>query len=299
MSNRKHAHISVYGALAANVAIAMVKFIAAWFTGSSSMLSEGIHSVVDSGNELLLLLGMKRSRLAPSAIHSFGHARELYFWALIVAILIFGLGGGFSFYEGISHLGHPADLRDPTWNYSVLAFAFVFESISFTIALRAFHKAQKVKSPFMQSLRRSRDPALFVVVYEDAAALMGIVIAFSGVLFSDLTQNPLYDGVASILIGILLTAVAVVLIVSSHKLLIGVSAPDRIVKGVEELIQREGPDCVMALKSMHLGPEEILMVMKLKFNGKDACILSEKTTHLEKKIQAAFPEVTEIYVECV
>jgi cation diffusion facilitator family transporter len=299
VSSKSRAHISIYGALIANVAIAIVKFIAAWFTGSSSMLSEGIHSVVDSGNELLLLLGMRRSQLAPSEMHSFGHGKELYFWSLIVAILIFGLGGGFSFYEGISHLQHPADLRNPVWNYSVLGFAFLFESISFIIALRSFLHAQKVKRSLLRSLHRSRDPGLFVVVYEDGAAITGIIIAFIGVYLTDLTKNPIFDGIASIMIGFLLTAVAVILIMNSHKLLIGVSAPPRIVKGVEELILAEHPDSVITLKSMHLGPEEILMVMKLKFDEKDVCLLAEKTTHLEEKIQRTFPEVTEIYVECV
>src|ERR1700710_2552601 len=168
--------ISVYGAIGANIAIAVTKFVVAGITGSSAMLSEGIHSAVDTFNGVLLLLGVRLSQRPATPEHPFGHGKELYFWSLIVEVLIFGLGGGVSFYEGIQHIRNPEPMRDPTWNYIVLAAAFVFEGVSFTIALKQFI-GQTNGQPFWEALHRSKDPTTYTVLAEDSAALVGLLVA--------------------------------------------------------------------------------------------------------------------------
>ena len=189
--------IAIYGALAANIAIAVVKFIAASITGSSAMVSEGIHSAVDSGNSLLLLLGMKRSQRPPDRGHPFGHGKEIYFWSLIVAILVFSLGGGMSVYEGITHIQYPVELKDPFWNYIVLFSSMAFEGASLIYAVREFNKS-KGKLGFWKEVRMSKDPALFAVIYEESAAIAGLAIALIGVFLGHYFNNPLFDALASI-----------------------------------------------------------------------------------------------------
>jgi len=179
--------IAVYGALAANLVIAATKFVAAFFTGSSAMLSEGIHSVVDTGNQVLLLLGIHRSQKPADDTHPFGYGKELYFWGLVVAIMLFGIGGGMAVYEGITHLIHPSPLTDPTASYIVLAIAFIAEGISFAIALKEFW-VTKGQESLWQAVHTSKDPAIFVVLFEDTAALAGLVVAFGGI-FSDTSST--------------------------------------------------------------------------------------------------------------
>jgi cation diffusion facilitator family transporter len=199
---------AVYAAIAGNLAIAITKFIAAFITGSSAMLSEGIHSVVDTGNGLLLLFGIRKARKPADISHPFGHGKELYFWTLIVAILIFAVGGGMSVYEGISHINHPAQLRDPLWNYLVLGSALIFEGLSWGIALKEFRKTQGRMSMW-KAVRASKDPTTFTVLFEDSAAMLGLLVAFLGVFFSHRLNNTYLDGVASIIIGVILGVVAV------------------------------------------------------------------------------------------
>jgi cation diffusion facilitator family transporter len=197
--------LAIYGAIGANVAIAISKFVAAYFTGSSAMLSEGIHSLVDSGNGLLILFGVNQSQKPADRRHPFGRSKELYFWSLIVAILVFSVGGGMSFYEGIEHIKHPAPITDPTWNYVVLGLSLVFEGISCFLAFKAFN-ADRGNEGFWATLRRSRDPSVFAILLEDLAALTGLVIALAGVYFGHLLRNPYLDGAASIGIGLLLVS---------------------------------------------------------------------------------------------
>ncbi len=194
--------------------------VVAGITGSSAMLSEGIHSAVDSFNGVLLLVGIRLSQRPATPEHPFGHGKELYFWSLIVAVLIFGLGGGVSFYEGVQHIRHPQPLRDPTWNYVVLAAATLFESISFAIALRQFRK-QAGGTPFWQAIDRSNDPTTYTVLAEDAAALAGLAIATLGIVLGHGLDMPELDGAASLLIGLLLAVVASLLTRQSRGLLIG------------------------------------------------------------------------------
>src|SRR5665213_3425824 len=169
--------VTIYAALAANLAIAAIKFIAAFFTGSSAMVSEGIHSVVDSSNELLLLLGIRKSKKPADSLHPFGHGKEMYFWTLIVSVLLFGLGGGMSVYEGITHIMNPEPIVNPALAYLILAAAFLFEGISLIIGVRDFLKQQKLKVSFLEKLKLSRDPGFFVVIYENSADIAGLIVA--------------------------------------------------------------------------------------------------------------------------
>lgn len=294
----QHSNLAIYGALAANVAIAVTKFVAAFFTGSSAMLSEGIHSLVDSGNQMLLLFGLKRSKRPPDANHPFGHGKELYFWTLIVAILIFALGGGMSAYEGISHLRHPGPLKDPTWNYIVLGAAFIFEGTSFVIAVHNLLKERK-KRTFFETLRLSKDPTLFAIVYEDSAALLGLLIAAGGVFFTHYFQNPQFDGLASILIGAVLAAVAVIMVIESRNLLVGESAQNYMVKDIFKFVNND-PDIITLRPplTMHMGPHEVLLAMDVQFrNNISGEELAKAISRLEDDIRSKFPDVKRIFVE--
>ncbi len=251
----------VYGAIVANVSIAITKFIVAGMTGSSAMLSEAVHSTVDTGNGVLLLIGIKRSERAADADHPFGYGKEVYFWSLIVAILIFGIGGGISAYEGIVHIRNPEPLTDPHWNYIVLGLAAVFEGISFAIAMRTVNQTKGRRS-FWRALHASKDPSTFTVVAEDAAALIGLVIAAGGIFASHYLNMPVLDGVASIVIGILLAGVAVALIYESRGLLIGEGLDPVTAKAIREMAQQDDAVVSAALPlSMYLGPEEVLLVL--------------------------------------
>ena len=206
----KESKTTIFAALGANLAIAVSKFIAAAFTGSSAMLSEGIHSIVDTGNQGLLLLGLHRSRKPADAVRPFGYGKELYFWTLIVAILIFAIGGGMSFYEGIAHLRHPRPISDPSWNYAVLGAAIVFEGFSWTVALREL-LANRGEKSIWNAIHTSKDPTLFTVLLEDSAALLGLIVALAGIYLGHRLGNPYLDGSASIVIGVILAVVAVFL----------------------------------------------------------------------------------------
>lgn len=290
--------IAIYGALAANLGIASVKFIAASVTGSSAMISEGIHSAVDSGNSLLLLLGMKRSQRPPDRGHPFGHGKEIYFWSLIVAILVFSLGGGMSIYEGVSHLRHPVELRDPFWNYIVLIASMLFEGASLFYAVREFNKT-KGKFSFFKELRLSKDPALFAVIYEESAAIMGLLIALLGVFLGHYFNNPMFDAIASMLIGAVLIMVAITMVKESKGLLVGESANTEIVTGIYDLVNREPKvETLYFPLTMHLAPNEILLALDVEFQ-KEMTVeeLFDSVNDLEEKIKQAFPNVKKIYIE--
>lgn len=290
--------IAVYGAIVANFIIAVTKFVAAAFTGSSAMISEGIHSVVDTGNQSLLLLGIHLSKKPADATHPFGHGKELYFWGLVVAMILFGAGGGMSIYEGITHLQHPGELRDPTWNYAVLGIGFVVEMISFGIALREFHH-MKGKEPFWSAIFTSKDPSIFIVLFEDFAALAGLVIAAVGIFLAHTFQNPLFDGVASIVIGVLLGAIAIFLAYESRKLLLGESATKDTVQGIRDLAESEpNLNVVKQPYTMHFGPDEILLNLSVRFTkGLSGKALALAVDQLEKSIQKKYPNVKHIFIE--
>ena len=292
-----HSKSTVYGALIANAGIALLKFIAAALSGSAAMLSEAIHSTVDSGNELLLLLGMSRSKRPPDFEHPFGHGKELYFWTLIVSVLIFGLGGGMSIYEGINHLQNPEPPGNPLWSYVVLGGSFVFEMISFVIGIRGLLH-QEGNRGFWVELKCSKDPALFAVIYEDAAALVGLIIAFVGVLFTHLFNNPMFDGLASVLIGLVLCVVAILIVNKSRALLVGASADKEMIVDVCKLV-RADPDVVNLRPplTMQMAPDEILMVLDVHFKDINGSELPDVVNRIEATIRSKYPEVKRIFIE--
>jgi len=290
--------LAIYGAIGANLAIAVTKFIAAGITGSSSMLSEGIHSLVDTGNGALLLVGLKQSQKPASPEHPFGRGKELYFWSLIVGVLIFGLGGGVSFYEGVLHVREPAALDDPTWNYVVLACAFVFEGISFTMAWRQFGR-ERPPGRLWQALRASKDPTTFTVLAEDSAALAGLVIAAIGVYASHAVDEPALDGVASMAIGVLLAGVAVLLIRESRGLLVGEGVSPALAREIRELataedsVHRAGP-----VLSMYVGPDDVLVTFDVHVQPElPSGEVADTVQRIQQRVRERCPQVTRLYIE--
>ncbi|MBU1358685.1 MAG: cation diffusion facilitator family transporter [Gammaproteobacteria bacterium] len=300
MSSSKNSErpIAIYGAIAANVAIAITKFIVAGVTGSSAMLSEGIHSAVDTFNGVLLLIGLKLSRRPATEEYPFGHGRELYFWSLIVAVLIFGVGGGLSFYEGVQHIRHPEPLSDPFWNYVVLAAAALFEGVSFGIALREFLQ-KKGSAPFWKSLHRSKDPTTYTVLAEDSAALAGLGVAALGIYAGHRLQIPELDGVASVVIGLLLAGVAVLLVWEARGLLIGEGLQPETARAIREMAVASPhiESCGQVL-SMYLGPEEVLVTLDIGFaEGTLAADAGRAAAELEREVQARFPVIRRLFIE--
>jgi len=288
----------IYAALAGNSLIAISKFVASIFTGSSAMLSEAIHSVVDSGNQLLLLYGIKRAQKKPDREHPFGYGMELYFWTFVVAILIFAIGSGLSIYEGIKHVLHPEPISNPVWNYVVLALSVVFESAAWIIAYRAFNKVRGSGS-LLQAIRRSKDPTLFTVLFEDTAALLGLVIAFGGVAGSHYFGIPELDGLASIGIGLILAAVAILLAVESKGLLIGESADPEIVEAIETMVQSDPRiSHTNEILTMHLGPNEVLLNASFDFiDGLPAQEVEQAISEFEWRIKQQHPSIRRVFIE--
>lgn len=289
---------AVVAAIAGNMAIAAIKFAAAAVTGSSAMISEGIHSLVDTGNGGLLLHGLRRSRRPADRQHPFGHGGEVYFWSLIVAVSIFGIGGGMSIYEGVTHIGHPVRLEDPTINYVVLALAAVFEAMSFRVAWREFRAAKGDRRP-LAAIHHGKDPSLFTVLFEDTAALLGLAVAFLGVLLSHQLGEPAFDGLASIVIGLILVAAALWLAAESKSLLVGEAADPALVQGVGELAKAD-PDVtgLGAVLTMHLGPDDVLLNIEVQFTpGLPAEQIHTAVHRLERAITGRYPRVTKIFIE--
>ncbi len=290
--------ISVIAAIAANLAIAATKFAAAAVSGSSAMLSEAIHSLVDTGNGALLLLGMHRSRRPADPEHPFGYGSELYFWTLVVAIMIFALGGGMSAYEGIRHLLHPGPIEDPTMNYIVLGAAAVFESISWVFGLRSFLRDKRSQG-IWTAIRRSKDPTSFSVLFEDSAALLGLAFAFLGVWLGHRLRNPYLDGVASVAIGLLLAGTALLLARESKGLLVGESADPEVVESIRSLAaSNPAVDRVVHALTLQLGPEDVLLNLDLRFRaGLSAGDVARAVDEVEGAVQERHPQVRRIFIE--
>jgi cation diffusion facilitator family transporter len=283
----------VYAAIVANGGIAVAKFFAAVFTGSSAMLSEGIHSLVDTANEALLLLGQRRSEQPSTPAHPFGHGKELYFWSLIVAVLLFGIGGGMAFYEGVVHLMRPEPVREPAWSYAVLGIAAALEGGSFLVAYREIG-ASEDRGDFVgwwRRVRRSKDPSVFSIFAEDFAALLGVAVAATGVTLSLLFDEPWFDGAASMVIGAILAVVAVLLARESRGLLVGESATPEMLERILEAAS--GPQ-VVALstpRTMHLGPQQLLVNLDVELAAhlttREAAAALER---METRIRECLPE---------
>lgn len=290
--------MAIYGAIGANVAIATTKFIVAGITGSSAMLSEGIHSAVDTGNGILLLIGTHLSERPPSEEHPFGHGKELFFWSLIVAVLIFGIGGGVSLFEGIQHIRHPEPLTDPHWNYIVLGAAVVFEGISFSIALRQFMRERR-PGPFWQSVTTSKDPTTYTVLAEDSAALLGLLVAAAGVYASHRWNIPELDGAASVVIGLLLAGVAVLLVREARGLLIGEGIRPETARQVREFaLQTPGVQAVGRPLSMYIGRNEVLLTLDVAFDPDlPAARVADAVAHIAQVIRERYPMITRTWVQ--
>ncbi len=291
--------VVVIAAMIANGVIAVAKFGAAMLTGSSALMSEGMHSVADTGNEALLLLGQKRAKRPPDDSHPFGYGQELYFWSLIVAAVLFGLGGGLSVYEGIHAITHVEPLRDPMWNYIVLGVAFVAEGTSWTVALRHFRRRHRGE-PFLQAFRASKDPGLYIPLAEDTAALAGILVATTGVLFSHLFGLPFLDGAASIVIGVILGSVAMFLAWETRGLLVGEAAEPGIRRTIERVLEEEPTVLsVEHVMTMYLSPDEILLNLGLRFHddGNGSNARADRVNRIERRLREADPRINRIFVE--
>ncbi|MBM3992880.1 MAG: cation transporter [Planctomycetes bacterium] len=290
--------VVVYAAIAGNLAIAATKFVASFVTGSSAMLSESVHSLVDTGNGLLLLWGIHQSSLPPDDEHPFGRGKELYFWTLIVAILIFAVGGGISMYEGIVHIQEPSAAKDPIINYVVLGLAFVIEGTAWWIALCEFLKC-KGDLGYWEAIRQSKDPTTFTVLFEDTAAMMGLIVAFLGVFFGDYLQMPILDGIASVVIGLILGFVAIFLAYESKGLLIGEGVDERTRDSINKIVVADPDiDCLVRALSMHLGPQDVLLTLEIEFRPDlTAAQTTAAIDRLDKAIRALHPEIKHIFVE--
>ena len=292
---------AIFGAIAANVLIAISKFIAAFFTGSSAMLSEGIHSLVDTGNGLLLLWGIKRSKQKPDELHPFGYGKEVYFWSFVVSILIFALGGGFALYEGIHAFRSPEPLESPTWNYIVLVAALIFEGSSLFIALKTFNKSRAKSGNLIKSIKKSKDAATFAVIIEDTAAVTGLGVALVCVFLSHQLNIPELDGVASIIIGSLLLLVATFLAHESKDLLLGESAHPEVIASVEEILKKHRNVKDWGLpQTMHFGPDNILLIVDIDLEDSLNLEQAEQSMEeLRKEIKQTHTKITRIFIQTI
>ncbi len=288
----------IYAALAGNALIAVTKFGAAFVTRSSAMFSEGIHSAVDTGNQVLLLWGLHRSKKPPDERFPFGHGKEIYFWSFIVAILIFALGAGISVYEGIKHLLHPRPVENASVSYIVLALAMVFEGAAWLFAWKEFTKV-KGRFGYIQAVQRGKDPSTFVVLFEDTAAMAGLVVAFVGIFLGQVTGNLYFDGAASVLIGLILGGTAIWLAYETHGLLIGEGANPEVLEAIREIVGRHDViQHVNEVATMHMGPEYILVNLSVDFKSEASSDDVESVVKaLDGELKAALPRVKRVFVE--
>jgi cation diffusion facilitator family transporter len=290
--------IAIYGAIAANSAIAVSKFVAAFFTGSSAMLSEGIHSLVDTGNGILLLFGIRLSQKPPDRKHPYGYGKEIFFWSFVVAILIFALGGGIAIYEGIQHLIHPRQLKSVHWNYVVLILAMMFEGAALKVALKQFNESRGTK-PFFRALIESKDSTTIAVVVEDTAALLGLLIALLSVFLGQVTGWVYFDGLGSVLIGVLLVSVSYFFAVECKALLVGEGLDRENLDKIDGILVAE-PRVIRHKRplSLYFGPNEVLVNLDVHFEDDLTSDQIEETVdRIEASIKTAVPNVNRIYVE--
>jgi cation diffusion facilitator family transporter len=289
---------AIYVGIAATLLIAVTKFAAAAFTGSSAMVAEGVHSAVDSADGLLLLLGQHRASRPADETHPLGHGKELYFWSIIVAVLFFALGGGMSIYEGVQHIMRPEPISDPTWNYVVLGASALFTLASFVAAFRPFRKRAKGQG-YWNAFRRSKDPTLFTLVLEDLADIVGLLLAFLGIYLGHRYAKPYLDGSASIGIGLVMAAVAALLARESKGLLIGEAAREPELAIIRAAAESDAD--VIAVRrpvTMYFGPDTMLVAMDVEFKPDlTTADIASAVDRLEASIQQAIPEVKHLYIE--
>jgi cation diffusion facilitator family transporter len=288
----------IFAALAGNTAIAVVKFAAAAFTGSAAMLSEAIHSLVDTGNQLLLLIGLWRSGRPASARHPFGYGLQLYFYTFVVAVMIFGVGGVISFLQGLEKVRRPEPVEHAWVNYLVLGLAILFEGGVWVVALRAFNVEREGRR-WLTAIRSSKDPTVFTVLFEDTAALIGLVVALLGVAGSQLLHLPVLDGVASLVIGALLCGTALFLASESQSLLTGEAADHETRVGINRIARAEpGVVGLNQARTMHFGPNQVFVALSLDFEDTlPAGEVERIVTRIERKIKHAYPEIDLVFIE--
>ena len=289
---------AIIAALIGNSLIAISKFIAATYTGSSAMFSEGVHSVVDTGNQLLLLYGLKRSRKPADKYHPLGYGKEMYFWSFVVSILIFGLGAGICFYEGIHKISSPQPVTKPIINYTVLGLAIIIEAWTCWVAFAEFKKS-KGDCGWLEAIHVSKDPALFTIMFEDTAALLGLFVALVALILSEYLNLPILDALASIFISIILAVTAGFLAFECKGLLTGEGASDKVVAGINQIIQNsKGITHVNEVLTLHLGPQDVLLNISLDFEDNLSSGQVEETiSFLESKIKTMFPEIKRVFIE--
>ena len=288
----------VYAALAGNSLIAVTKFVAAGWTGSSAMLSEAVHSVVDTGNQALILHGLRRADRPADERHPFGYGMELYFWTFVVAVLIFAGGAGISFYEGLEKVMHPSEVTDVHINYIVLGLAILFEAGAWWIAFRAFNAARG-DIGFIEAVRTSKDPVLFTVLFEDTAAMLGLLVALIGISLGEVLEMPVLDGVASLGIALILALTALILAYECKGLLVGEAAAAPVRQGIREIALREEVvGRINELRTMHLGPRDVLVALSVDFRGGlDADRIESAVAAMERSIKSRYPEVRRLFIE--
>jgi cation diffusion facilitator family transporter len=291
-------HKVVYVAIASNFGIAVTKFAAALYTGSTAMLGEAVHSLVDTGNEALILVGLKRSTRPADERHPFGHSRELYFWSFVVALMLFIGGAVVATYEGIEKILHPSSIGTPWVNYIVLGVSAMFEGYSWHTAWVEFQETRGDAGIF-ETVHASKDPTVFIVLFEDSAALLGLATAFAGILASELLDMPVFDGVSSVLIGLILGTTAILLAYETKSLLIGEAAHPALVRGVREIIQGEHDvDRVNDILSTHFGPDDVLLNVSLDFGDPvPASRVEAAVSRIEAAVKDRYPEVSRIFIE--
>ena len=288
----------IYAALIGNGLISITKFIAGSITGSAAMFSEGIHSVVDTGNQVLLLHGLKRSKRPPCDRFPFGHGKEVYFWSFVVAILIFALGSGISIYEGVHRVRHPEEISNPIVNYVVLGAAMIFEGVAWWFAWREFRKSMQGRS-LMGAVRAAKDPTTFVVLFEDSAAMLGLMIAAGGLTLGQLLGMPVFDGIASISIGVVLAATAVMLAIRTKSLLIGEAADPELIDDVRRRADRlEAVESVNEVLTLHMGPHFVLLNISVDFKDTElAGQMEDAIDRLTKDIRSEHPDIKRVFIE--
>jgi cation diffusion facilitator family transporter len=288
----------IYAALIGNALIAVTKFAASAVTGSSAMLAEGIHSLVDTGNQGLLLYGLHKAKKPPDEKFPFGHGKEVYFWSFVVAILIFAMGAGISLYEGVVHILHPEPVNNPMVNYVVLGFALIFEGGAWFFAFKAFSRS-KGQWSYVQAVQRGKDPTIFMVLFEDSAAVLGLIVAFFGIWLGQVTGIVYLDGIATVIIGLILGGTAVWLAYETKGLLIGESANREVVQSIREMAkQLSGVTHVNEVLTMHMGPEFILVNLSVDFrDGVASEVVQESVAQLDVRIKAKHPFVKRVFVE--
>lgn len=288
----------ILAALVGNALIAVTKFVASAFTGSSAMMSEGVHSLVDTGNQVLLLYGLKRSAKPADQKFPFGYGKEIYFWSFVVAILIFAVGAGISIYEGLHHMAHPEPMKSVFINYIVLTLAMIFEAGALYIAVVEFNKARGPVG-YIEAVQKGKDPSLFVVLFEDSAAMLGLMVAMIGIVIAQITGDPWWDGFSSVVIGLILAATAAWLAYETKGLLIGEAANSKTVHSIREMAKdTNGVEQVNEVLTLHMGPGFILVTMSIDFeDGLKTNAIEETIAKIDASIKGAFPNIKKVYIE--